>query len=159
MTVISSCSRSNYGFQKYSKRWVSEGGKATLVAAPEADISLEAIKEFRTKTRAGAATFLVKVKRIEENLQMKKPTSKQTRLFQAKMFSRNGTTGQIKQSSHGRSLHGKKVRWAMKIENQHGTAGCGRRLDEDQQKRRCVNTGIVWQELGNRSANEEDESM
>jgi len=26
---------------------------------------------------------------------MKKPTSKQTRLFQAKMFPRNGTTGQI----------------------------------------------------------------
>jgi len=42
--------------------------------------------------------------RIKENLQMKKPTSKQTRRFQAKMFPRNGTTGQIEQFSHGKSL-------------------------------------------------------
>ena len=38
-------------------------------------------------------------------------------------------------------------------------APCGRRLNEDQQKRRCASTGIVWQELGNRSANKDDESM
>ena len=50
------------------------------------------------------------MKRIEENLQKKKPTSKQTRLFQAKMFPRNGTTGQIEQFSHGKSLAGKEVR-------------------------------------------------
>jgi len=41
---------------------------------------------------------------------MKKPTSKQTRLFQAKMFSRNGTIGQIEQSSHGKSFAGKEAR-------------------------------------------------
>jgi len=35
---------------------------------------------------------------------MKKPTSKQTRLFPAKMLPRNGTTGQIEQSSHDKSL-------------------------------------------------------
>ena len=94
------------------KRWVGEGGKATLVGAPDADILLEAIEELRKRTTAGAATFLVKVKalRIKENLQMKKPTSKQTRLFQAKMFPRNGATGQIEQSSHGKSLAGKEVR-------------------------------------------------
>ena len=49
------------------------------------------------------------IKRIEENLQVKKPTSKQTRLFEAKMFPRNGTTGQIEQFSHGKSLAGKEV--------------------------------------------------
>ena len=53
--------------------------------------------------------FLVKVKRIEENLQIKKLTSEQTRLFQAKMFPRNGTTGQIEQFSHGKSLARKEV--------------------------------------------------
>jgi len=37
---------------------------------------------------------------------MKKPTSKPTRLFQAKI---NGTTGQIEQFSHGKSLAGKEV--------------------------------------------------
>ena len=31
----------------------------------------------------------------------------------------------------------------MKIESRRGAAGCGRRLDEDQQKRRCASTGIV----------------
>jgi len=35
---------------------------------------------------------------------MKKPTSKQTRLFQAKMFPRNGTTGQIEHFSHGKTI-------------------------------------------------------
>jgi len=57
---------------------------------------LEAIEELRKRTTAGAATLLVKVKkRIEENLRMKKPTSKQTRLSQAKMFPRNGAAGRI----------------------------------------------------------------
>jgi len=40
---------------------------------------------------------------------MKKPTSKQTRLFQAKMFPRNDTTGQVEQFSYGKSLAGKEV--------------------------------------------------
>ena len=39
---------------------VGEGGKATSVGAPDADISLEAIKELRKRTIAGAATFLVR---------------------------------------------------------------------------------------------------
>jgi len=38
---------------------------------------------------------------------VKKPTFKQTRLFQARMFQRNGRTGQIEQSLHGKSLAGK----------------------------------------------------
>jgi len=69
----------------------------------------EAIEELRKRTTAGAATFLVKVKAHradEENLQMKKPISKQTRLFQAKLFPRN----EIEQSSHGKDLTEKKVR-------------------------------------------------
>ena len=45
-----------------------------------------------------------------ESVQTKKPTSKQTRLSQAKVFPRNGATGQIEQSSHGKSLAGKEVR-------------------------------------------------
>ena len=38
-----------------------------------------------------------------------KPTAKPTRLFQAKMFPQNGTTGQIDQFSRGKSLVGKEV--------------------------------------------------
>ena len=41
---------------------------------------------------------------------MKKPTFKQTRLFQSKMFTQNGTTEQIEQGLHGKSLAEKKVR-------------------------------------------------
>ena len=54
----------NQALLKTVKRWVGEGGNATLVGAPEpdADILLEAIEELRKRTTAGAATFLVKVK-------------------------------------------------------------------------------------------------
>jgi len=52
----------NQALLKAVKRWVGEGGKATLVGAPDADILLEAIEELRKRTTAGAATFLVKVK-------------------------------------------------------------------------------------------------
>jgi len=52
----------NQALLKAVKRWVGEGGKATLVGAPDADILLGAIEELRERTTAGAATFLVKVK-------------------------------------------------------------------------------------------------
>jgi len=52
----------NRALLKSVKRWVGEGGKATLVGAPDADILLEAIEELRKRTTAGASTFLVKVK-------------------------------------------------------------------------------------------------
>ena len=52
----------NQALLKASKSWVGEGGKATLVGAPDADILIEAIEELRKRTTAGAATFLVKVK-------------------------------------------------------------------------------------------------
>jgi len=102
----------NQALLKAVKRWVGEGEKATLVGAPDAHILLEVIKELRKRTTAGAAKFLVKVKAIQENLQMKKSTlaSKQKRLFQAKMFPQSGTTGQIEQFSHGKSLAGKEAR-------------------------------------------------
>ena len=52
----------NQALLKAVKRWVGEGGKTTLVGAPEADILLEAIEELRKRTTAGAATtFLNKV--------------------------------------------------------------------------------------------------
>jgi len=48
--------------RKAEKRWLGEGGKTTLVGAPDANILREAIEELRKRTTAGAATFLVKVK-------------------------------------------------------------------------------------------------
>ena len=39
----------NQALLKAVKRWVDEGGKATLVGAPDVDILLEAIEELRKK--------------------------------------------------------------------------------------------------------------
>jgi len=52
------------------------------------------------------------VKAHRGELQMKKPKSKQTRIFQleAKMLPQNGATGQIEQFSHGKSLARKEAR-------------------------------------------------
>jgi len=56
--------RDNQELLKAVKRWVGEDGKATLVGAPDARISREAIKELQKRTTAGlrTASFLVKVK-------------------------------------------------------------------------------------------------
>jgi len=42
-------------------RWIGEGGKATFVGAPDADILAAAIEILRKRIAAGTATFLVKV--------------------------------------------------------------------------------------------------
>ena len=52
----------NQALLKAVKRWVGEGGTATLVGVLDADILLEAIEELRKRTTAGAVTFLVKMK-------------------------------------------------------------------------------------------------
>ena len=44
------------------KKWVGQGGKATLATAPDADILKDIICLLTRRTRAGRATFLVKVK-------------------------------------------------------------------------------------------------
>jgi len=65
----------NQSLLKAVKTWVGEGGKATLVGAPDANFLLEAIEEIRKRTTAEQRRFWSKWKRIEENLQMKEPTS------------------------------------------------------------------------------------
>ena len=59
---------------------------------------------------------------------MKKPTSKQTRLFEAKMFPRNhGTTGQIDWVSQGKSIVGlseqEKESWLEESSTMHDWVG------------------------------------
>jgi len=46
----------------FTDRWIGEGGKATLVGAPDADILAAAIEILRKRIAAGTATFLVRVK-------------------------------------------------------------------------------------------------
>jgi len=52
----------NQSLLKAVTRWIGEGGKATLVGSPDADILEAAIEILRKRIAAGTATFLVKVK-------------------------------------------------------------------------------------------------
>ena len=44
------------------KKWVGQGGKATLARAPDADILQEIVCLLTHRIRAGRATFLIEVK-------------------------------------------------------------------------------------------------
>jgi ribonuclease HI len=44
------------------KKWVGQGGKATLATTPDADILQEIVCLLTQRVRAGRATFLIKVK-------------------------------------------------------------------------------------------------
>ena len=47
---------------KAGKKWVGQGGRATLADAPDADILREILELLRMRIEAGRATFFVKVK-------------------------------------------------------------------------------------------------
>jgi len=53
---------------KAVNRWIGEGGKATFVGAPDADILAAAIEILRKRIAAGTAIFLVKVKAVRGEL-------------------------------------------------------------------------------------------
>jgi hypothetical protein len=81
---------------------------------------------------------------------MKKPTSKQTRLFQAKMFPRNGMAEQIEQSSWQElrrkggtvSYQDRKSTWNSRV---HKAIGRGSAKEEVHKHRDCV-TG-AWKQI------------
>jgi ribonuclease HI len=52
----------NAAFLCAIKKWVGQGGKATLATAPDADILQEVVCLLTQRVRAGRATFLIKVK-------------------------------------------------------------------------------------------------
>jgi len=52
----------NQSLLKAANTWIGEGGKATLVQAPDADILAAAIEILRKRIAAETATFLVKMK-------------------------------------------------------------------------------------------------
>ena len=62
------------------------------------------------KTTAGAATFLVKVKAHRGEPANEEADIQADKAILGKMFPRNGTTRQIEQFSHDKSLAGKEVR-------------------------------------------------
>jgi len=71
---------------------------------------LEAIEELRKRTITGAATFLIKVKAHRGEPANEEAGIQADKAISGKDVPRNGTTGQIKQSSNGKSLAGKQVR-------------------------------------------------
>jgi len=83
------------------KRWIGEGGKATLVEAPDADILQEAIKEVpkkkRKMTKTGAATFLVKAKAHRGEPANGEADIQGDKAISSKDIPKHGTTGQIEQ--------------------------------------------------------------
>ena len=104
----------NQSLLKAVKKWSGEGGKATLVGAPDATILLDAIKELRKRTTAGAATFLVEVKahrgehaNQEANIQADKAISE---AISGKDVPWEWHDKQIEQFSHGKSFAGKEIR-------------------------------------------------
>jgi len=101
------CLSDNQALLKAVKRCVGEGPAAKLVAAN----LLEAIEVLSKRTIAGAATFLVKVKAHRGELANEVADIAILSID----FPRNGTTGQIEQSSSGKSLARKEILWAMKI--------------------------------------------
>jgi len=52
----------NQSLLKAVNKWIGEGGKTTLVGAPDADILAATIEILRERIASGTATFLVKVK-------------------------------------------------------------------------------------------------
>jgi len=58
----------NQSLLKAVHRWIGEGGKATLVGSPDADILAAAIEILRKRIAAGTATFLVKVQAHQREL-------------------------------------------------------------------------------------------
>jgi len=100
----------NQALLKAVKKWVGEGGKATLVGAPDADILLEAIEELRKRRSAGTATFLVKVKAHRGEPTNKEADIQADKATSGKDVPAEWHEGQIEQFSHGKSLAGKEVR-------------------------------------------------
>jgi len=56
------CLCDNQSLLKAVNGWIGEGGKATLVGAPDADILAAAIEILRKRIAAGTIIFLIKVK-------------------------------------------------------------------------------------------------
>ena len=99
----------------------------TSVGAPDADILLEAIEELRKRTTAGAATFLVNVKAHGGE------PAKETNIQADKAISGKD----VPTKWHDRTNRAV-FTWQEPRQKGGRAAGCGRQLDEDQQKRRCA---------------------
>jgi len=89
------------------------------------------LKSFEKETTTGVATFLVKMIAHQGE-----SANEETNIQTDKAISSNDVptewqTGQIKQSSHGKSIVRKQVGRVMKIESRGGRAGCKRRLEDD----------------------------
>ena len=91
----------NQSLLKAVTMWIGEGGKATLVGAPDADILTAAIKILRKRIAAGTATFLVKVKAHRVQPANEGADMVAMRLSRIQRYAKSGANGLIEQSSLG----------------------------------------------------------
>ena len=79
------------------RKWVGQGGKATLAIAPDADILREIVCLLTPRVRAGRATFMVKVKshRGEPINERADTLAEEGRALSDEMRKRGGTIGLI----------------------------------------------------------------
>jgi len=131
----------NQALLKAVKRWVGEGGKATLVGAPDADILLEAIEELRKRTTAGAATFLVKVKAHRGE-----PANEEADIQADKAISGKDVPTEWHDRTNRVVFTWQEPRQkggTVGYEDSTWNSGVRKAIRRDQQKRRCASTGIV----------------
>jgi len=133
----------NQALLKALKRWVGKGRKAMLIA-PDADILLDAIEDLQKRPTAGAEMFLVKVKAHRGE-----PANESADIQVDKTISNKDVPTEWHDSTNKAVLTWqeprRKVGTVSYEEDRKSTwnSRCGRQLDEDQQKRRCANTGIM----------------
>ena len=79
------------------RKWVGQGGKATLATAPDADILREIVCLLTPRVRAGRATFMVKVKshRGEPINERADTLAEEGRALSDEMRKRGATSGLI----------------------------------------------------------------
>ena len=132
----------NQSLLKAVNTWIGEGGKATLVGAPDADILAATIKIPQKHIAAGTATFMVKV-----NSHRGEPANEGADILADKAISdpkvgrlaKSGANGRIKQSSRGKNRAARQGKQLIKIVIRHLIIASGMQYGEGQQRMKCKN--------------------
>jgi len=91
----------NQSLLKAVSRWIGEGGKATLVGAPEAVVLAASIEILRKRIAVETATFLVKVKVHQGELVNEGASNLADKAISNLKVGKDGANGRIEQSSRG----------------------------------------------------------
>ena len=139
----------NQSLLKAVNRWIGEGGKATLVGAPDTDILAAAIEVLRKRIAPGTATFLVKVKAHRGE-----PANEGADILADKAIS-DPKVGKEVPTDESSSLHVEKtvpLDRESNFQDHHSTfnKGVGMQYGEGQQRMRCQDMKRSLQVLGDK---------